>query len=204
MAHINGMIVQSSGSKKHVVHIMETLAKTFPYTIWKIGGKVDREKNQGGRSDHASGRACDIYLDAYDPIDKQLGDLLFEMFHRNGVDLKVDHIIWNKHIWSQAKGGPRSFTRGNGGPHTNHIHVSFKNDSLNTEPARFATLCKMVHAKYQKAAPDRAEGVYGQAFNSRRPNKRLSDAQRHKIMLVNMGMLESDPQLKLYKAARGN
>jgi len=81
MPDINGMIVQSDGSKPHVVYIMKALANAFPNIIWKIGGKVNRTTWSGGFSAHSAGRAWDIYLDAHDPLDKKLGDLLFRLFY---------------------------------------------------------------------------------------------------------------------------
>jgi hypothetical protein len=189
MAKIDGMIVQTDNSQPHVVFIMETLSKQFPYTIWKIGGYNNRSTSDGSVSAHSSGRACDIYLDAFDPIDKQLGDLLFEMFHANAVVLKVDHVIWDQHIWSQSKGGPTFFTKGNGGPHQDHIHVAFENNNLNIKPWQIVGLCKIVYDKYvvQGDARDREDGLYGKAFPPKKSNTRLTKRQRHQVMLENMG-----------------
>lgn len=202
MGYIKGMIVQSDGSKPHVVFIMETLAKQFPYTIWKIGGKVSRTTAKGTPSAHSTGRACDIYLEAGDPLDKKLGDLLFNMFHQNAVDLKVDHTIWNRHIWSHNTGGPLDFTNDlkkdpltNGGAHTNHIHVAFKNEPLTSRPMSIVHLCQQVHARYimgGDGAADRAEGLYGKAFDPKHPNTRLTAGQRKQILLKNMGMVGAD------------
>ena len=116
MGHINGMIVQSEGSRPHVIFIMKALANTFPNIIWKIGGKVARTTWGGGFSAHSVGRACDIYLDANDPLDRRLGDLLFETFITHGYNFKVDHTIWNGRTWSQSEGGPSGYT-GSGGAH---------------------------------------------------------------------------------------
>src|SRR5262245_4867861 len=99
MPIIDGMLVQSDGSRPHVVYIMHRLAKTFPNVIWKLGGRVNRTTHGGGFSAHSVGRAIDIYLDAGDPLDRKLGDLLFEMFHTHASNLKVDHTIWNSKWW---------------------------------------------------------------------------------------------------------
>ena len=48
MPYINGMLVQSDGSRPHVVYIMRVLAETFPNVIWKIGGRVNRRTAGGG------------------------------------------------------------------------------------------------------------------------------------------------------------
>lgn len=191
MAHINGMIVQHEGSKPHVAHIMKTLSKTFPNVIWKIGGKVDRTTWGGGPSAHAQGRACDIYLDAGDPLDKRLGDLLFQMFDRHGYNFKVDHVIWASQIWSQENGGPRAYT-GSGGSHRDHVHVAFVDDKLDEIPTGFSWICDQYVAKAFILSPggaeDRMDGLHGKAFDPRRPNTRLSKQKRKKILLENMGM----------------
>ena len=191
MPIIDGMLVQSGGSKPHVIFIMHTLSKQFPYNIWKIGGKVDRTTAAGGFSHHSEGRACDIYLDAFDPQDKQLGDLLFEMFYLNATELKVDHTIWNSRIWSVVTlGGPSAYTNAANGPHTDHVHVAFKDEQLNVEPLNFVALCKQVYENYVLNGDnvvDRADGLYGKAFNPKKPNKRLTQEQRRVIMTVKMG-----------------
>lgn len=191
MGYIDGMIVQSGGSESHVVYIMEALARQFPYTIWKIGGKVNRTTRGGSFSFHSVGRACDIYLDAFDPVDKALGDLLFEMFYLHSTALLIDHVIWNSRIWSTEAGGCPSAYTGSGGPHTNHIHVAFKKNPTKAMPLKIVQLCKEVHGKFVKSsgdAQDRADGLYGKAFDPKRPNVRLTGKQRKKIMLKNMGM----------------
>lgn len=190
MGHIDGMVVQSSGSKPHVVFIMETLARTFPYCIWKLGGRVVRDTSDGKESFHATGRACDVYLDAFDPLDLKLGDLLFRMFHTEAVALKVHHVIWNRHIWSRAEGGPRYFSKGNGGAHTNHIHVAFEDPDLTSTPVAFPAMCQRVLEEYAKGHDgegDRVDGIYGKAFDPRRPLTRLTLKQRGEIMKRNMG-----------------
>jgi hypothetical protein len=191
MPRIDGMIVQSDGSKPHVVYIMKALAKTFPNVIWKIGGKVNRTTWGGGFSAHSAGRACDIYLDANDPLDKKLGDLLFEMFDRHGYNFKVDHTIWDGQIWSREEGGPRAYT-GSGGAHRDHVHVAFRDDHLDELPTGFSWILEQYVAKaYRRSsgeADDRMDGLYGKAFDPKRPNVRLKKKQRHKILLKKMGM----------------
>lgn len=191
MAHIDDMIVQHEGSQPHVAYIMKTLAKTFPNVIWKIGGRVNRTTWGGGFSAHSQGRACDIYLDANDPLDKKLGDLLFDMFARHGYNFKVDHVIWDKRIWSREKSGPRTYT-GSGGAHRDHVHVAFRNDHLDQIPTGFSWICEQYVAKaYRRSgggAADRMDGIHGKAFDPRRPNKRLTPRQRKNNLLENMGM----------------
>src|SRR5262245_3668729 len=146
MPFINGMLVQSDGSRPHVVYIMKVLAETFPNVIWKIGGKVPRTTAGGGFSAHSVGRACDIYLDANERLDKKLGDLLFNLFITEAVPLKVDHTIWDTR-WSDDGAAPTTYT-GSGGPHKNHVHVAFKDDRLNDAPLVFVRMCASVVAPY--------------------------------------------------------
>src|SRR4051794_31951863 len=61
---------------------------------------VHRATRGGSFSFHSQGLACDIYLDANDPLDMKLGDILFRMFYLQSAYLKVDHTIWNGQIWS--------------------------------------------------------------------------------------------------------
>jgi hypothetical protein len=193
MPYINGMLVQSDGSRPHVAYIMKALAISFPNVIWKIGGKVNRTTWGGGFSAHSVGRACDIYLDANDPLDEKLGDLLFRLFCSYAIILKVDHTIWNG-SWSVAGGSPTTYT-GSGGAHKDHVHVAFKDDRLDALPYAFDWMCAWLVAEYSRGhdgEADRMDGLHGRAFDPNRPNVRLSRQQRKKILLKNMGMAGSD------------
>ena len=186
---IDGMIVQTGGSQPHVAYIMETLSRTFPNVIWKIGGKVDRTTWTGDFSFHSVGRACDIYLDAADPLDKKLGDLLLRMFSTHGYNFKVDHVIWDNQIWSRENGGPTAYT-GGGGSHRDHVHVAFIDDKLGELPMGFPWICDRYADLYVlggDGAADRMDGLYGKAFAPGRANTRLRRRQRYEIMLKNMG-----------------
>jgi hypothetical protein len=77
-------------------------------------------------SAHAEGRALDIGLLVSRPDEKALGDQLFDLLIRNAAELGLDHVIWNRRIWSSARGGPRPYTGVS--PHTDHIHVAFTRD----------------------------------------------------------------------------
>src|SRR5262249_24654347 len=74
-------------------------------------------------SAHAEGRALDIGLLATQPGEKALADQLFDLLIQNAAELGLDHVIWNRQIWSTARGGPRPYTGVS--PHTDHIHVAF-------------------------------------------------------------------------------
>lgn len=64
--------------------------------------KVNRTTWGGGDPRIRVGRACDIYLDANDLLDKKLGDLLFWLFYTEALTLKVDHTIWDEQWWNSG------------------------------------------------------------------------------------------------------
>ncbi len=99
-----------------------------------VGGFVDRTTAKGKFSAHSEGRAADIYLDAFDSTQKQVGDRLFYTFRSYGQLLGVDHVIWNREIWSSAKGGPRPFEGAGRRPHTDHVHVAFTREASQSQP----------------------------------------------------------------------
>jgi hypothetical protein len=145
-----------------IIHYARTvLILTFPFLLRLgygrhpsgMGGYVDRTTRSGGRSAHAEGRALDIYLSAFVPPEKQLGDGLFDLFGRNHHALGVDHVIWNRQIWSAAKGGPRPYLNVANGPHTNHVHVAFTRDGSQVQPPLLqslaAALRRRLDAEYQ-------------------------------------------------------
>ena len=74
-------------------------------------------------SAHAEGRALDIGLLVSNPSEKLLGDQLFQAFIETGPQVGLDHVIWNRKIWSISQGGPRPYTGVS--PHTDHVHVAF-------------------------------------------------------------------------------
>ena len=92
----------------------------------------------GGPSDHAWGGAADIYLNSNDATHHQVADAMFDMFSQSSVALGVDHVIWNRQIWSTTKGGPRRYTGSN--PHTDHVHVSFTRAGSQAQPNLLITL----------------------------------------------------------------
>ena len=101
-----------------------TLVHTnFPQT--RFLGIYNRRNVAGTNtpSAHAEGRALDIGLLASRPGEKLLGDQLFGLLIRDAAELGLDHVIWNRQIWSTARGGPRPYTGFS--PHTDHIHVAF-------------------------------------------------------------------------------
>lgn len=125
-----------------ILQLRLVLVETFPFFTrlgyskhWSgMGGFVDRTTHGGGFSAHAEGRAMDIYLSAFKADEKRLGDGLFDLFRTHSVALGVDHVIWNRRIWSRDKGGPRAYTNAANGPHTNHVHVAFTRQGSQRQP----------------------------------------------------------------------
>jgi|GEM_PF-2850673 len=134
--------------KKHIPDRFAIIPEKHPRGRG-VGGYVPRRTRAGGFSAHSQGRAADIYLDAFDDLQKYLGDELFSMFVDNATDLGVEHIIWNRQIWSAEKGGPRSYTNAANGPHTNHIHVAFSELGSQLQPVQLLNLLDEIKAKFE-------------------------------------------------------
>jgi hypothetical protein len=97
------------------------------------------------KSAHAEGRALDIGVNAHNPAEKAVGDGLFAALIRAAAQSGIDNVIWNKQIWSQAKGGPRPWggTYANGAPknpHTDHIHVEWTQPGSQLQRLQFLEL----------------------------------------------------------------
>jgi hypothetical protein len=133
-----------------VVYARLVLAENFPFFMslgysphWSgMGGYVDQTTKSGKESAHAEGRAIDIYLRAVKPWEKELGDGLFDLFRRNHVVLGVDHVIWNKNIWSLK--GLRPYENKDNGPHTDHVHVAFTREGSQKQPILLKTLAQQL------------------------------------------------------------
>jgi hypothetical protein len=74
-------------------------------------------------SAHAEGRALDIGLLVSRPNEKMIGDELFKLFIKNSGELGLDHVIWDRQIWSQVH--PKLRPYHGHSPHTDHVHVAF-------------------------------------------------------------------------------
>jgi len=96
-------------------------------------------------SAHAEGRALDIGLRANRPAERLIADQLFHALIQSASQSGIDNVIWNRHIWSVAHGGPRPFVGhyANGAPknpHTDHIHVEWTRDGSQQERLQFLEL----------------------------------------------------------------
>ncbi len=77
------------------------------------------------------------------PEEKALGEGLFEMFKANAVLLKTNHVIYNWKEWSPGSAGNTTIGRSDKrGPHTNHVHVDFVDDALDT-PSSHIKMCAL-------------------------------------------------------------
>lgn len=69
---------------------------------------------------HGEGRAFDAGLLVSNPAEKQRGDELFLWAIQNAVNFGFQEVIWNRQIWTPAR-GIRAYTGTN--PHTDHVHL---------------------------------------------------------------------------------
>jgi hypothetical protein len=177
------MVIQSGGSKPHVVYIMRSLASYFPNIIRKLGGMVPRTTRTGGFSAHSEGRAIDIYLNAKRQPDKLLGDKLFVMFIEHAARLKVEHVIWDSTEWSPSSNEFKRISDSDGrGPHTDHVHVAFEDDNLDAVPTGIGQLIQNGPRRWLKLRgyQEWMDGVYGTAFDPKDPvNKERSMDERY-------------------------
>ena len=124
-----------------VVYVGALLREYFPFFKRKRGGGmhgyVNRTQKSGRRSHHASGRALDVYLHVSKRWERELADSLFALFIQHSGEFGVDHVIWNRQIWSEDKGGPRRYEQiETNGPHTDHIHIAFTAVGSQSKPVR--------------------------------------------------------------------
>jgi hypothetical protein len=123
-------------------HAIKIIHANFPQ-VRNLGIYVCRDiKGTNVRSAHAEGRALDIGLRARIPGERFLGDQLFHLLIKNAHQAGIDNIIWNRHIWSVAHGGPRPWGGHykNGAaknPHIDHLHVEWTRAGSQLERLQF-------------------------------------------------------------------
>jgi hypothetical protein len=102
------------------------LAKSLRVNFLQISGTgIYNDRNVAGttrKSAHAEGRALDIHLNVNRPDEKLIGDSLYRIFIEAAYETGIDNVIWNRMIWSRAKG---EHTYTGVSPHRDHIHVEF-------------------------------------------------------------------------------
>jgi hypothetical protein len=71
----------------------------------------------------------DIGLRVGAPLEKTIGDGLFEIFVdlAGQIGLYLQEIIWNREIWSTRRPAVHDYTGHD--PHTDHIHAGFTRDA---------------------------------------------------------------------------
>lgn len=87
---------------------------------------------------HGTGRALDIYIDATDPAELQVGNQIRNWMISHSLDAGIQRVIWNRHSWVADRDGWVDYCRGGctdegGGrsPHEDHLHVEINNDAAN-------------------------------------------------------------------------
>jgi len=191
MRHWSGMLIQSGGSKRFVVSLMEILADEFPYIIFKMGGFVDRDirGRPGVKSMHASGRAIDIYLSVKRPQEKALGKLLYGMFKDNAASANTGHVIYDGLVWSPGNNADRStHDAGVRDIHDDHVHVDFDTTGIEGTAHHLVAPIRILRRRMEARYREWLEGYYGPAFNPTSNNTRLSAAERLAIYNVNKGV----------------
>ncbi|MGD0126913.1 MAG: hypothetical protein ABSF46_16260 [Terriglobia bacterium] len=102
------------------------LAKYLKVNFLQISGTgIYNDRNVAGtnkKSAHAEGRALDIHLSVHHPDEKLIADNLYRIFIEVAYETGIDNVIWNRTIWSRAK-GQHAYHGQN--PHMDHIHVEF-------------------------------------------------------------------------------
>lgn len=135
--------------------------------------KCEKNPARGGHSSvtKSGGRkkqkATDIYLKAWVPYEKKLGDLLCDAFVRNRKSLGIDHVIWDKRQ-STGGGSFKAYTgtsqqqcadiktswRRDPCFHRDHLHVEFLADKGDEDhSAELERIVAEVKEALAKAAP---------------------------------------------------
>ena len=96
-----------------------------------IGEHYGRPAYHGSRpcvpynSFHHDGRALDWSLNAYDPMDRRLGDAVAHWLSENDGEMAarfgIENFIWNHQVWDRWNGWQVYV----GHPHDDHIHFAF-------------------------------------------------------------------------------
>lgn len=131
----------------HDQPIVRFLRRWLPATlplIHHVGGYANRTTETGAFSFHSEGRAADIHLRAANPTEQRVGDSLFQLFIDHAQDFGVDHVIWNRQIWSSDRGGPRPWPA-HRNPHTDHVHVAFSRAGSQRIPPYLVPLLDSIH-----------------------------------------------------------
>ena len=97
-----------------------------------VGGYVRHLIATRTFSTRSADRAADIYVDASDLTQLQIGDGLFALFIEWHVHLGVDHVIWNGRIWTRKHGELRAYCSPL--PCTNFMHVAFTRAASQQQP----------------------------------------------------------------------
>ena len=134
------------------------LAKYLKVNFPQISGTgIYNDRNVAGtnkKSAHAEGRALDIHLNVTRPDEKLIADNLYRIFIEVAYQTGIDNVIWNRTIWSRAK-GQHAYHGQN--PHTDHIHVEF------TRPGSQLTIWHLLDLKVAQLRTGLEELSHAQA-----------------------------------------
>lgn len=133
--------------------LMSYTLSRWPYAR-SMGIYNNRSVRGGSRlSHHAEGRALDIGIPQPGPgrADSEKGNRIIAALCRHGRRLGIDHVIWDRRIWSGRSPSGRAYTGVN--PHYDHIHLGLTRAAA--ERLNLATLLDVVGpADSRKVEPD--------------------------------------------------
>lgn len=78
-----------------------------------------------GHEDHSEGRALDIGVRAWMPLERELANYIVMSLCDFQFEVMWSYVIWNKQIWYDDDRGPQPYGKAATMPHTEHIHVSW-------------------------------------------------------------------------------
>lgn len=117
------------------VKSLDALIRKYLPTVTRTDIGVIVRKTRGGEqmSAHSEGRAIDAFVDAKVAWEKDTGDRLFNLTIEHESELGLDHVIWNREIWSPGRGRgvyprPDDLNKAGRHPHTDHVHIAFTQD----------------------------------------------------------------------------
>lgn len=136
-------------------------------------------------SHHAEGRAVDIGIPTITSTkaDAEKGMQVAEALGSNGKRLGLDHLIYNRRIWSARSPGGREYTGAH--PHYDHIHAGLTRQSAAN--LTYATLESVIAARVSSLATEE-EDILGfdiGAIGS--PSVRGDRAKALQLMLIDRG-----------------
>jgi hypothetical protein len=100
--------------------LWEAIHSRFPYKTRFLGILMPP-----GHQDHSEGRALDIGIRAWKPLERELASYLIESLCDFQFEVNWSYLIWNRQIWYADRDEPLPYENAQKMPHTEHIHISW-------------------------------------------------------------------------------